>query len=60
MFFPFFDRRPVSRDKDCYIVCLKSVNFKDAKVLAGAKVLTIFKHGGLVQQAGTVRERVRP
>jgi hypothetical protein len=60
VFFQSFDRTPVSRDRDCYGLT------KTSEILGGRQGLGMhqgfdhFKHGGPVQQASTVQERVRP
>ena len=58
-FSPIFCRTPVSRYIDCYSLA------KISEILVGADILltpifVTFLHGGPVQQAGTVLERVRP
>ncbi len=60
MCLPLFNRAPVSRYIDCYILT------KISEILGGRQGFGIwqgfdhFEHGGLVQKASTVRERVHP
>ncbi len=46
MFFPFFDRTSVSRDRDCCSVAKISEFQAGANILVGAKVLDIFSMAG--------------
>ncbi len=46
MFFQFFDRTPVSRDRDYYSLTKINEFQADAKVLIDTKVLTILSMAG--------------
>jgi hypothetical protein len=60
MCLPFFDRTPVGRDRDCYSLS------KISEILGGRQGFGMcqgfdhIEHSGPVQEAGLVRERVRP
>jgi hypothetical protein len=60
MFFRFFDRTPISRDGDCYGLTEISEISGGRRGFGLRQRFDHFEHGGPVQTAGTVQERVRP
>jgi hypothetical protein len=50
----------MSRDRNCDGLVKTSEILGGRQRLINAELLTISEHGGPVQAAGTVRERVRP
>ncbi len=60
MFFRFFDRTPISRDRDCYGLAENSGISGGRQVIGLHQRFDHFEHGGPVQAAGTVREESPP
>ncbi len=60
MFFRFFNRTPISRDRDCYGLVENSEISGGRQVFGLRQRFDHFEHGGPVQTAGTVREESPP
>jgi hypothetical protein len=58
--FSVFDRTPISRDRDCYGLAENSEFSGRRQVFGLRRRFDHFEHGGLVQTAGTVREKSPP